>query len=68
LLYQSQLAEVEATAFRFRIKGGKQSNYHLERLEMALRNMGFNQLDFCEMTLPELYLRYCLQAENIKEK
>jgi hypothetical protein len=35
---------------------------------MALRNMGFNQMDFQEMTLPELYLRYCLQAENIKEK
>jgi len=35
---------------------------------MAIRSIGFNQMDFQEMTLPELYLRYCIEAEKYKGK
>jgi hypothetical protein len=31
---------------------------------MALRGAGFTQADFIELSLPELYLRYCLWIVN----
>jgi len=35
---------------------------------MSMRSVGFTQLDFQEMSLDELYLRYCIEAEKYKEK
>ena len=35
---------------------------------MALRNVGFTQADFQELSLPELYHRYCLEVEKARKE
>jgi len=35
---------------------------------MALRGAGFTQADFAELSLPELYLRYCLAIETTRKQ
>jgi hypothetical protein len=34
---------------------------------MSLRSIGFGQADFMELTLPELYHRYCIEVKRIRE-
>lgn len=43
---------------------GERCSYPLERLELGLMKIGFVQADFAELTLPELYLRYCLAVTD----
>lgn len=35
-------------------------------LEVELRKLGYSAVDFCAMTLPELYERICIHAKDGK--
>ncbi len=34
---------------------------------MTLRSAGLNAMDFDNMTLPDLYLRYCIEYQAVKD-